>query len=77
MSETTTARLRRTGMSRARAVDPRGALSSLLTDGYTRTGEPELWGSQVKGFEEFTWTYANEAGDIATLKTRHPLGTED
>ena len=77
MSETTTALLRLTGMPRAKAVDPRGALSYLLTNGYVRTGEPKLWVSQVKGFEEFTWTYANEAGDIATLKTRHPLGTED
>jgi hypothetical protein len=73
----TAALLRLTGMARAKRVDERSALAYLLTNGYARTGAPKVWVSQVKGFEEFTWTYANEAGDIATFKTRHPLGSED
>lgn len=69
--------LRFDGMSRGKRTTERVAVATLLAHGFRRVGEPKLWVSLKRGFEEFQWTYRNESGEEALLKTRHPFEDAD
>lgn len=60
-------------MPRGRRTTERDAVCQLLERGFSRVGQPKLWVSEKRGFEEFQFTYINRSNETATLTTRHPL----